>query len=215
MTRAEAIEVVKRIKDKCNDELHGVRYVTDKEALDMAIDALEQNESAEKWYKLFVKKLDEQEPCDKSSVCDNCIYFDNGKGSEPCDTCEVTGTNKTTEQEPCEDAISREAAIKVIRQKTLRYTLAKENCGMGQVEWSDHLIKESDAIDGLNELPPVQPSRKGHWIEVAQYSDGKHKIECSECGNYIFDRGHANSKNVKEKYKYCNYCGADMRGDTE
>ena len=60
-------------------------------------------------------------------------------------------------------------------------------------------------------LPPVQPSRKGHWIEVAQYSDGKHKIECSECGNYIFDRGHANSKNVKDKYKYCNYCGADMR----
>ena len=60
-----------------------------------------------------------------------------------------------------------------------------------------------------------QPSRKGHWIEVAKYSDGKHKIECSECGNYIFDRGHANSQNVKEKYKYCNYCGAsmaDMRG---
>lgn len=60
-----------------------------------------------------------------------------------------------------------------------------------------------------------QPSRKGHWIEVAEYSDGKHKIECSECGNYIFDRGHANSKNVKDKYKYCNYCGADMRGDTD
>lgn len=41
MTRAEAIEVVKRIKDKCNDEFHGVRYVTDEEALDMAIKALE------------------------------------------------------------------------------------------------------------------------------------------------------------------------------
>ena len=66
----------------------------------------------------------------------------------------------------------------------------------------------------VDALPSVQPSRKGHWIEVAQYSDGKHKIECSECGNYIFDRGHANSHNVKEKYKYCNYCGAkmDMRG---
>ena len=62
------------------------------------------------------------------------------------------------------------------------------------------------AVEALKEQRP-----KGHWIEVAQYSDGKHKIECSECGNFIFDRGHANSHNVKEKYKFCNSCGADMR----
>lgn len=63
----------------------------------------------------------------------------------------------------------------------------------------------------LSKLPPAQPEPKtGRWIEIAQYSDGKHKIECSECGNHIFDRGHANSFNVKNKYKYCPKCGAKM-----
>ena len=59
-------------------------------------------------------------------------------------------------------------------------------------------------------IKALERERQGHWIEIEQYSDGKHKIKCSECGNYIFDRGHANSHNVKEKYKYCNDCGAKM-----
>ena len=59
-------------------------------------------------------------------------------------------------------------------------------------------------------ISALERERQGHWIEVEKYADGKHKIKCSECGNYIFDRGHANSPNVKEKYKYCNYCGAKM-----
>lgn len=63
----------------------------------------------------------------------------------------------------------------------------------------------------INSLPPVTPQPKtGHWIEIAKYSDGNHKIECSECGSHIFDRGHANSFNVKNKYKYCPNCGIKM-----
>ena len=58
-----------------------------------------------------------------------------------------------------------------------------------------------------------QAQKTGHWIEVAKYSDGKHEIECSECESHIFDRGHANSYVVKEKYKYCPRCGAKMKGD--
>lgn len=61
MTREEAIKHLKEMKDECNDTIHKVRYVTQEEALEMAIKALEQNESAEEWYKLFVEKL-EQEP---------------------------------------------------------------------------------------------------------------------------------------------------------
>ena len=64
----------------------------------------------------------------------------------------------------------------------------------------------NNMIDELLEQEP----KTGHWIEIAQYSDGKHKIECSECGNHIFDRGHANSFNVKNKYKFCPNCGAKM-----
>ena len=37
--------------------------------------------------------------------------------------------------------------IKVeIQGRTQRYTLARERCGMGQVDWSDYLIKADDVI---------------------------------------------------------------------
>jgi len=91
--------------------------------------------------------------------------------------------------ESCEDAISRTDAVRVASGYCHPSNIAKE----------------------LAKLPPVTPIRlKGHWIEIAQYSDGKHKIECSECKSYILDRGHANSFNVKNKYKYCPNCGSVM-----
>ena len=34
-----------------------------------------------------------------------------------------------------------------IEQLTSRYSISKERGGMGQVEWSDRLIKESDVLD--------------------------------------------------------------------
>ena len=61
-----------------------------------------------------------------------------------------------------------------------------------------------------NAVEEMKQPKVGHWIEVEKYSDGKHKIKCSECGSHIFDRGHANSYVVKEKYKYCPRCGAKM-----
>ena len=62
----------------------------------------------------------------------------------------------------------------------------------------------------LEDLPSVSTENTGRWIEIAKYSDGKHKIECSECKSHIFDRGHANSFIVKNKYKYCPNCGCRM-----
>lgn len=66
------------------------------------------------------------------------------------------------------------------------------------------------AIKALESKPKV-----GHWIEIAQYSDGKHKIECSECKGHIFSRGHANSFVVKNEYKFCPHCGKRMIGPQE
>ena len=58
MTREEARKVIKDgLEDMSLDYIDIEQY----EALTMAIKALEQNESAEEWYKLFVEKL-EQEP---------------------------------------------------------------------------------------------------------------------------------------------------------
>ena len=59
MTREEAKHRLLDI-ERCTP-IHTREDVRDFEALEMAIEALEQNESAEKWYKLFVEKL-EQEP---------------------------------------------------------------------------------------------------------------------------------------------------------
>ena len=61
-----------------------------------------------------------------------------------------------------------------------------------------------------NAVEEMKQPKVGHWIEVEKYSDGKHKIKCSECRSHIIDRGHANSYVVKEKYKYCPRCGARM-----
>lgn len=63
MMREEAIEIINRENDPNDTKVWEV-FPEYREALDMAIQALEQNERAEEWYKLFVKKLDEQEPCD-------------------------------------------------------------------------------------------------------------------------------------------------------
>ena len=83
--------------------------------------------------------------------------------------------------------------------------LFKDTFGTYATEiWS---MPEKDFLKWLNE--DAQP-KTGHWIEIAKYSDGRHKIECSKCGSHIFDRGHANSYVVKEKYKYCPRCGYRM-----
>ena len=45
MTREEAIKYLKKMKDECNDTFHKVRYVTKEEALEIAIQALEQTQA--------------------------------------------------------------------------------------------------------------------------------------------------------------------------
>lgn len=52
---------------------------------------------------------------------------------------------KALEQEPILDKIRAE-----IEQLTSRYTISRERGGMGQVEWSDRLIKESEVLQILD-----------------------------------------------------------------
>ena len=91
------------------------------------------------------------------------------------------------EQEPCDDAISREAV------KDLFCRICMEN---------NVCYRSKDTCEDLklfNQLPPVEPSRrKGHWIEHETFMTDIWK--CSECGY---------TKQWKEKF--CQNCGADMR----
>lgn len=72
------------------------------------------------------------------------------------------------------DCISRAQTQTEIEMNASRYTIARERGGMGQVEWSDQLIKVSDAVDIIKNLPPVTPQ----YIDYkAQYERLSQKAE--------------------------------------
>ena len=106
----------------------------------------------------------------------------------------------TTKNDLGVDAISRAQTQTEIEMNASRYTIAKERGGMGQVEWSDQLIKVSDAVDIIRNLSSVTPQepRKGHWIPT--YGN----VECSVCGHTEEARG------VGKATHYCSFCGAKM-----
>ena len=61
--------------------------------------------------------------------------------------------HKNLDKIPSAEAISKADMIDIldkikseIEQSTSRYSISKERGGMGQVEWSDRLIKESDVF---------------------------------------------------------------------
>lgn len=97
-----------------------------------------------------------------------------------------------TPQEPCEDAVSRQAVDGLVWQYLGKAT--DEN-----IAFYEHFL----------DLPSVtpQPPKKGHWIEHPhecganwEYS----KYECSECHDWEEDDS-----------DYCPNCGADMREVSE
>lgn len=89
------------------------------------------------------------------------------------------------EQEPCTDAISRQAVL----EQTY--------------EWSkDEFLRVTNPLDYLrkriNSLPPVNPTEKvGQWIKTDK---GFSPYECSVCGSIEFKGS-----------TYCPYCRAKMQ----
>ena len=165
-----------------------------KEALDMAIKALEQ-----KPYEKFESAKDHIYKLAGDYKCwDNRLTED-----EAVELCHIL------EQQPCEDAISRQAAIDAVKKNTFRLTFAEEQNCEGHVAWSAETVY-SDVMEGaLLELPPAQPERKkGKWIRHDEIKNvyGGICIECSECGEkYVV-------QHILDE-KYCRNCGADMRGE--
>ena len=99
---------------------------------------------------------------------------------------------KALNQEPCGDAISRQAVLDLMHLR---------------------LMPKEEYMAVYN-LPSVQPKpRKGHWVsaKVGRFFPSN-DYKCSKCGNILdFDgvncgRGDAN---------FCPNCGADMRGEQE
>lgn len=104
------------------------------------------------------------------------------------------------EQEPCEDCISREAAIKGLGEEP--YVWTDSDFEIQQLsDWKQYKKM-------LENLPPVTPKPKtGHWM--AQDIHNCHTIfRCSECG-YIHNFMHLYGKPTAD-YTYCPNCGAKM-----
>lgn len=91
---------------------------------------------------------------------------------------------KALEQEPCEDAISRQAAINSIWDGINMDVYTRE-------------VKED-----LEALPSVTPQPKtGHWI-IEVWNNKAHHT-CSNCQHVV---------TYEPCYHYCPYCGAEMKG---
>ena len=97
--------------------------------------------------------------------------------------------------EPCEDAISREAALDAVNNVLAPFI---------PILWGSPMAIPLEIARAINDLPSVQPQKpKGKWIYHDDWaSDGECCYECSVCGRaYDYDMN------------YCGCCGVDMRGD--
>lgn len=93
------------------------------------------------------------------------------------------------EQQPCEDCISREAALKIF----------------GDVHPMDYNTKAY--IADIETLPSVTPKQKmGRWIKYGEIWGGMQAWECSICKNH----NDINAVYTKMPYNFCPNCGAKM-----
>jgi hypothetical protein len=98
----------------------------------------------------------------------------------------VVVISKWLEQEPCDDAISREAVI--------------EHYNSGEILQCNH-VSRNNLLNYIEALPPVTPKPKtGYWI------DDEFGSKCSCCGIYT----HLDKFDRPMKFKYCSNCGAKM-----
>ena len=117
--------------------------------------------------------------------------------------------SKRFRQEPCTDAISRQALLKDLYQY-------KISCA-GRIQAA--ILEVEELVEKMPSVTPKSETvtefvdrcrecgkmRKGHWIYTGDYiTDGM--LKCSECG---FEH------DVSERFLYCPNCGADMGGDTD
>lgn len=105
------------------------------------------------------------------------------------------------EQEPCDDTISRKAAIDAII-KIEQDDIEQYGCKIPEG------FDSSPAIEALNDLPPAIPQPKiGHWVNKSRRSGCGILFVASECTCC----GMKTPFNCDEfLYRYCPNCGAKM-----
>ena len=128
-----------------------------------------------------------------SEICEECpLYGDTGV--DHCFEEALYEAIKALEQEPCEDAISREDALMALTG-----------------EWTDSTELIYRFIRQIRTLPSVDPQPKtGHWInwkEAGNYIPSETRFECSVC----HDAAQTLCNGFDLLSSYCPNCGAKMQ----
>ncbi len=120
------------------------------------------------------------------------LHYDYNTCEETQDIAEaIRMAIQALEQQLCDNAISRDTAMMIV---------------MGA-------NNSTDAIRQIQDLPPVTPIRpKGEW----KYDNTIQNWRCSKCNETPKTLGYVGTKEfMTEHFKFCNHCGADMRGKAE
>jgi hypothetical protein len=212
MTNERAIELLNRISDSQFDGEYGDER---REALDMAVRALEQNlvqESGGLVQDLVKDCISRKMAIDEVKRLHD-VAWANWKETrisantmidalKDLPSAQPETHDKRTETHEC-DLISRQAAIDAVKDLP--------NCRNG---FSDTYDKAC-IIGVLEDLPTAQTQRKkGRWIWWYEEAVTEHATEytphckCSECGREC-------APSVATYSNFCRNCGADMRGECE
>ena len=115
----------------------------------------------------------------------------------PCKRAVILGKAiKALEQQTCEDAVSREAAVDAANKVIERDTSGNNDVVNAMIAWSAY----------IKSLPSVNPQPKtGHWIEQIDHEENCRTLICSNC-----DRPALHDEDSIWKHKFCPHCGAKM-----
>ena len=119
---------------------------------------------------------------------------------------------KALEQEPCEDAISRQAVLDAMSDtwKHICHVARRRKPTKGEE------AVYSDMVGTIKQLPSVNPqeSKTGQWINIEDRTDWYDtSYKCSCCGREIITP-YDFKNNLYSDYPYC-HCGARMVGSQE
>lgn len=114
------------------------------------------------------------------------------------------------EQEPCDDAISRQAVLNYLtEQLNINEDRRSSENFTGHWREEEQYSYAVDVLEKFDEfvraLPSVLPKREqGEWIEV-------HPLQEDDGGAYMCSKCKCGHPYIAPHWKYCPNCGAEMR----
>ena len=112
---------------------------------------------------------------------------------------------KALEQEPCEDAISRQAVLDAM------YALCDTGGTLKENPWREnpHIDAITDALDNLPSVTPQPKTGRWEWIQY-DYNPNLGNWHCSKCRCVVVECVGKEEKGGIPLYKYCPNCGVRM-----